>query len=673
MAVGAADAPEAAAMALNLLRFFDFLSSKFQTCNILQIMKWKLYPCKRFNKILYPQYGPILSTGCLKICHQWVPHNGYHSVIRDQPDFTSGTVCLHGDAAANLEMGSKQLSHEQNFLKYLNISKTAKQIFKLLKSSKSITDTMAASALLKISQVETDENELGKSAILLENETVKALCFQFEQESQRLSTTALVTALYACIQLYVDPQSTLMTRMLCESQERLSKGQMLIKDLCLLGEALLNLEGPECGTLKEIMEQVQGQTLENWTSEELPMVYNLLVAGVGKGGKYQELLNKMNSRSLHLASRMSHKAKCDILNAMVVLKQTQAIPLVINLCKHSVRHVPHFSDRELIIVLNALICFGLSDRFFINALEQNIPKKAFVMQPEAISKMMQHCNQQRILSPPIFDAVAESFVYNSDNFTTKEIALQIMPFGRLNYLPPNVGQLFRKIEDLLRGRFSQFQPRTLLNLLHSCILIGRFPVNFVSKIFSPYFLQLLEAQGTGLDKFVLAQLTQLFMTMKLECRIYEGHSLPPKYRVKSFLTAGQSIESLVDEHLYGKVKNALTDLLGARNYFASRVLTPYGYTLDAEIQLDEEGYVLPASWRDEVFRRIALCIDDQRRFSINSQNLLGKEAIKQRQLRLLGYDVVQIPFYEFDKLQTQKEMVEYLHKKIFPHSYRLAW
>ncbi|XP_020389935.2 FAST kinase domain-containing protein 3, mitochondrial [Rhincodon typus] len=163
------------------------------------------------------------------------------------------------------------------------------------------------------------------------------------------------------------------------------------------------------------------------------------------------------------------------------------------------------------------------------------------------------------------------------------------------------------------------------------------------------------------------------MTMKLECRTYEGPSLPLKYRVKSFITPGRSVESLVDEQLYNKVKNALTDLLGARNYFASRVLTPYGYTLDAEIKLDEEGYVFPASQREAVFRRIALCIDDQSRFSLSTQNLLGKEAIKQRQLQLLGYDVVQIPFYEFDKLQNNKEMVEYLHKKIFPYSYRLAW
>ncbi|XP_059828517.1 FAST kinase domain-containing protein 3, mitochondrial [Hypanus sabinus] len=662
-------------MALDLLRLFNFISSRFHTCNILQIVKWKLYPCKNFNKVLYPQCGQILSKGYLKVHHQWIPHKGYHSAVRDQPDSSSGTVCLHGDAGNSIETGSEQeqSSFEEEFLNTLNDSKTAKQIFKLLKSSKCITDLMAASALLKISQVEKDDSNLRNPAVLLENETVKALCFQFDQESERLSTRALATALYACVQLYVDPQSTLMMRLLSESRERLGKGQMLIKDLCLLGRAFLELEGPRSEILKQIMAQIHGLKMDTWTPEEFIMVYNLLAAGLGEGGNYQELLNKMNSCLLRLASRLGHKAKSDILNAMVVLKQTQAIPLVINLCKHSVRHVPHFSDQELVPVLNALMCFGLGDRFFIDALERNIPKKAFVMQPEAISKVMQYCNQLRILSPPIFDAVAESFIYNSDNFTTKEIALQIVPFGRLNYLPPNAGQLFRKIESLLRDRFSQFQPCTLLNLLHSCILVGRFPVNFVSKVFSPYFLQQLEGQGNGLDKFVLAQLTQLFMTMKLECKMYEGPSLPPKYWVKSFFTPGHSLESLVDESLYGKVKNALTELLGARNYFASRVLTPYGYILDAEIKLDEEGYVLPASWHDEVFRRITLCIDDQKRFTINSQNLLGKEAIKQRQLQLLGYDVVQIPFYEFDQLRTQEEMVRYLHKKIFPHSYRLAW
>lgn len=40
--------------------------------------------------------------------------------------------------------------------------------------------------------------------------------------------------------------------------------------------------------------------------------------------------------------------------------------------------------------------------------------------------------------------------------------------------------------------------------------------------------------------------------------------------------------------------------------------------------------------------RIALCIDGPTRFTANKRQLLGKEAIKQRHLRLLGYEVVQV-------------------------------
>lgn len=145
-----------------------------------------------------------------------------------------------------------------------------------------------------------------------------------------------------------------------------------------------------------------------------------------------------------------------------------------------------------------------------------------------------------------------------------------------------------------------------------------------------------------MDRFVLAQLTQLYMTVKLECHFYEGPRLLPQYRVKSFLSPGRSLETPVDTYLYNSVRNGLEDLLGARSYFGSKVLTPYCYTLDVELKLDEEGYVLPASHNEEVYKRIALCIDGQKRYSSNTRQLLGKEAIKQRHLRLLGYEVVQV-------------------------------
>lgn len=36
-------------------------------------------------------------------------------------------------------------------------------------------------------------------------------------------------------------------------------------------------------------------------------------------------------------------------------------------------------------------------------------------------------------------------------------------------------------------------------------------------------------------------------------------------------------------------------------------------------------------------------------------------------------EIFQIPYYEFEKLHNKTSVVEYLHQKIFPHSYRLSW
>lgn len=129
----------------------------------------------------------------------------------------------------------------------------------------------------------------------------------------------------------------------------------------------------------------------------------------------------------------------------------------------------------------------------------------------------------------------------------------------------------------------------------------------------------------------------------------------------------------MDFQLFRSVKTGLIDLLGARLYFASKVLTPYCYTIDVEIKLDEEGLVLPSAVHEDVHKRVALCIDDPKRFSLNSKHLLGKEAIKQRHLRLLGYQVVQIPYYEIEVLKSRGELVEYLQRKLFPQSTGVCW
>jgi len=202
----------------------------------------------------------------------------------------------------------------------------------------------------------------------------------------------------------------------------------------------------------------------------------------------------MNSVTLTIVSQLSPTFTSIILNSLVVLHQTRVVPLVTALCKHSVKHIPYFTGDELVNVLEAFLYFGHREQSFTEALEIQALKSIFTMHPQTVSKVILYCCRKMILSKPIFDAAAEGFISDADRFTTNQTAECIAPFGTLNYLPSSAYSLFRKLETVLHTRFSHFKPHALLNLLHSCVLIQRYPVNFLPKIFSPYFLQQLQGK-----------------------------------------------------------------------------------------------------------------------------------------------------------------------------------
>nr|XP_020145612.1 FAST kinase domain-containing protein 3, mitochondrial isoform X1 [Microcebus murinus] len=554
---------------------------------------------------------------------------------------------------------------EQLFIRRLNGFTSSEEVLSFISTMETLPDAVAAGALQRICEVEKKGGDRRLPKDILENSLFQALCFQFEQEPSHLSNTSLVAALHSLILLHVDPQSNLLLNLVAECQDRLKRGGLEVHNLCILGESLIRLQGPDCVTLELILYQLQGEKLETFTPEDIVALYRILQACAEKMDQHQTFLNKINNFSLSIVYSLSPKLISQMLTALVALDQTQALPLVIKLGKYVVRHITHFTNEELGRVLEAFIYFGHSDRFFTQALEQYVTTLSLTLDPEVVSKIMEYCSRKLILSKPIFDAVAESFVCQTEKFSPSQVSKLIEPFGKLNYLPPNASALFRKLENMLFTHFNYFPPKTLLGLLHSCSLIERHPVNFMAKIFSPFFLQRLQGEESYLDRLSLARLTQLFLTSVLECHFYKGPKLLPNFRVRSFLTPCCSLETPMDFQLYKSVMVGLIDLLGARLYFASKVLTPYCYTIDVEIKLDEEGFVLPFMVDEDVHQRVALCIDGPKRFCPNSKHLLGKEAIKQRHLQLLGYEVVQIPYHEIDMLKSRLELVEYLQRKLF--------
>ncbi|XP_027724724.1 FAST kinase domain-containing protein 3, mitochondrial [Vombatus ursinus] len=655
-------------MALMTLLGSHFYSSGLPTCRILTCLRKYLSPDNRKGRKIMCQGYFSLQQEQFGVYSHHAYCKKHHSEKGRKLYPVGGSVLFQTAAWNRFEQNNGHVD-EQRFYKDLNTFTSSEQVLKFVSTLETLSDTMAAAALCRVSEVEQEEGGQNIPRTVLENEIFRALCFQFEYESTNLSDTGLVTTLQALTGLHVDPQSNLLVSLVTECQNRLQQGHMTIHNLCILGKCMIKLQNPNCAILKEIILQLQGKKLQECAPEEIVAVYTLLQAAVGEVVQHQDFLDQLNNLSISLVYKFSPKITSQILNALVALNQTRAFPLVIKLCIHSIRFVSHFTSEELGKVLEGFMHFGYTDKFFMQALEQHVSTCCLTMHPESVSKVMQYCSKKMILSKPIFDAVAESFIYQAEIFSPVQVSQLIVPFGKLNYLPPNASLFFRKLEDTIRTRFKYFPPHDLLNLLHSCTLIGCHPVNYVAKLFSPYFLQKLQDWELDLGRSSQAQLTQLYLTVVLECPFYKGPKLLPQYQVKSFLIPPYLLETPMDLQLYRTVSAGLIDILKAKIYFASRVSTPCCYTVDTEIKLDEEGFVLPFTSDEDVFKRLALCIDDRKRFCLNSHNLLGKEAIKQRHLQLLGYEVIQIPYHEVEILQSRCELVKYLKKKLFPHSF----
>ncbi|NXO27837.1 FAKD5 protein, partial [Cisticola juncidis] len=74
----------------------------------------------------------------------------------------------------------------------------------------------------------------------------------------------------------------------------------------------------------------------------------------------------------------------------------------------------------------------------------------------------------------------------------------------------------------------------------------------------------------------------------------------------------------------------------------------------------------PGLWQPREVR-LALQVSNRNHFCYGSRRLLGLHCLKRRQLRLLGYAVVEIPFWEWFPLlkRTRSEKLSYLHYKVF--------
>lgn len=136
-----------------------------------------------------------------------------------------------------------------------------------------------------------------------------------------------------------------------------------------------------------------------------------------------------------------------------------------------------------------------------------------------------------------------------------------------------------------------------------------------------------------------------------------------------------------------QIYKMLAEVLGGHRYVKPSVLSPYYHTVDFECILDKRKKPLPYEshsitpgrslgihWGSRVeprlpaeAERIAIEFLDIKSFCSNIPHLKGKSAMKKRHLEILGYRVIQVPYFEWNSMamSTKDTRMDYLRGHIF--------
>ncbi|KAJ6660729.1 hypothetical protein lerEdw1_017355 [Lerista edwardsae] len=294
------------------------------------------------------------------------------------------------------------------------------------------------------------------------------------------------------------------------------------------------------------------------------------------------------------------------------------------------------------------------------------------------------------LCPPLLDRIAAvtlqhiNKIYNSGTYSL------LLPFAVLNYDPPQGEEFFKICIGHFSSRLGSFEPHLLVLLGFALAVAEYFPENLIKAVFNVEFLAKLDAQldilPDALNRKVRSRLMELNRAVCLECPEFQIPWFHEHY-CQQLQRKGNGKLSALQQQIH----KLLGQILGGSHFAKVSVFTPYYYGIDFECILDKNKKPLPYMDQNVVVadlervhwgldgqftgsrglppgaQRIAVEFLDSKAFCKNSNHPKGEIAMKKRHLEILGYQVVQIPHFEWNsmELSSKDAWIEYLKKKIF--------
>jgi len=339
----------------------------------------------------------------------------------------------------------------------------------------------------------------------------------------------------------------------------------------------------------------------------------------------------------------------------------------------SLVNVHNLKEQELLALVVCMDKMEFYNKLFIDTMEKYMKARGVnIKEADLVAAACDYCDHQKVRSAIILEASAEYFVEHSKILNTPQINSIAKVFGNLNIHPSSGFKFWDKLETLLEQKFAEFPPKDLIQLMLSFIYIEKFPVNLAHKIFNPNFVDRIETCKNSADVWKSKSgMDILLASLKLETAFSVSRS--------GYMTVNMYKDSTDRKifRIHRDILQALGSIIGDVKRIGMSVDVPgmcKNSLYTADLLILPSDLLIYASVAESMLKlgRIAtknqhltaVLIHTPEHYERNQVCLLGHQAMRERQLKKLGYKVMHVNYSEVNKLLVvPSRLSDYLKSK----------